>query len=437
MQKQSIFNSIFGIFTSNVAAIGIAALIGIILPRLLGPQLLGKLNAALALAAIVYSISFLGIRSSIVIVLGQKKYDMQQMVSVLFYIFLFSVFLSTGLLFIFLMFISRDIYTLSMIILLCLLNPFDFVLSYMSGFSLANQQFKIFNRLNLLPKAIQLVTVLVLVGYFELRLTAVLFAILISKILTILILFRSTKLPWPDLRIQHIPAGLIKSLMKYGIIYALAFLVTRLNYRVDLLILKRLSEISEVGYYSLGVNIAETIWQIPTAVGLVLMTHSAREKDQQLITAQVCSLLRVSLIISGLAALVLFILTPFLIKVIFGAPYLPSIPIVRTILPGILFFVVLKIVNSQFVGNGKPELAIYALLPSVIINVVLNIILIPAYQGVGAAMATNISYFCGSFTLLVIYSKTYAVSLVDIFTYRNSDFGFIQTLRHKLIRHFS
>jgi O-antigen/teichoic acid export membrane protein len=277
----------------------------------------------------------------------------------------------------------------------------------------------------------------VLIGYFDLRLTAVLFAILISKLLTILITFRSIKLPWPDLRIRHIPAALFKSLLKYGMVYALAFLLTRLNYRVDLLILKRLSEISEVGYYSLGVNIAETIWQIPIAVGLVLMTHSAGEKDQKLITAQVCATLRISLIISVLATTVLFLLTPFLIKLVFGVMYLPSISIVRTILPGILFFVVLKIINSQFIGNGKPEMAIYALLPSVIINVVLNILLIPSYKGIGAAMATNISYFCGSFVLLVIYSRTYSVSLVDIFKYRSSDFGFIHTLRHKLVRHFS
>ena len=437
MQKQSIFNSIFKVFSSNVTAIGITALIGIILPRLLGPQLLGKLNSALALAAIVYSISFLGIRSSIVIVMGQKSYDMKQMVSAIFFISLLSILLSTSMLLFFLLFISTDIYALSMIILVCLLNPFDFVLSYMSGFSLANQKFKIFNRLNLLPKVIQLIAVLVLIGYFDLRLTAVLFAILISKLLTILITFRSIKLPWPDIRIRHIPAALFKSLLKYGMVYALAFLLTRLNYRVDLLILKRLSEISEVGYYSLGVNIAETIWQIPIAVGLVLMTHSAGEKDQKLITAQVCVTLRISLIISVLATTVLFLLTPFLIKLVFGVMYLPSISIVRTILPGILFFVVLKIINSQFIGNGKPELAIYALLPSVIINVVLNILLIPSYKGVGAAMATNISYFCGSFVLLVIYSRTYSVSLVDIFKYRSSDFSFIHSLRHKLVRHFS
>jgi O-antigen/teichoic acid export membrane protein len=437
MQKQSIFNSIFRVFSSNVTAIGITALIGIMLPRLLGPQLLGKLNSALALAAIVYSISFLGIRSSIVIVMGQKSYDMKQMVSAIFFISLLSILLSTSMLLFFLLFISKDIYALSMIILVCLLNPFDFVLSYMSGFSLANQKFKIFNRLNLLPKVIQLIAVLVLFGYFDLRLTAVLFAILISKLLTILITFRSINLPWPDLRIRHIPAALFKSLLKYGMVYALAFLLTRLNYRVDLLILKRLSEISEVGYYSLGVNIAETIWQIPIAVGLVLMTHSAGEKDQKLITAQVCSTLRISLILSILATTVLFLLTPFLIKLVFGVMYLPSISIVRTILPGILFFVVLKIINSQFIGNGKPEMAIYALLPSVIINVVLNILLIPSYKGVGAAMATNISYFCGSFVLLVIYSRTYSVSLVDIFKYRSSDFSFIHTLRHKLVRHFS
>ena len=144
--------------------------------------------------------------------------------------------------------------------------------------------------------------VLVLIGYFDLRLTAVLFDSSDIQTVDNSHPFRSMKLPWPDLRIRHIPAALFRSLLKYGVVYALAFLLMRLNYRVDLLILKRLSEISEVGYYSLGVNIAETIWQIPIAVGLVLMTQSAGENDQKLITAQVCSTLRISFIISVLAS---------------------------------------------------------------------------------------------------------------------------------------
>lgn len=406
-------------------------LIGIILPRMLGPQMLGKLNTYLSLTTIIYSISFLGIRSSLVIILGQKKYDEQLVIVAVFYIFMISTLLSTLLLLGSLFIISNDTYSLTIVILICLLNPLDFLNSYMAGYTLAKGKINLFNRLNWLPKALNLSAIIILIYIFKFEVSGALIAIIISNLATIFIVFRILKIPIVSIRKTVIPYLAIKSLVQLGILYALAFFVTRLNYRIDILLLKRMCDISEVGYYSLGVNLAETIWQVPIAVGLVLMARSASEKDQVQMSKQLCSTLRVSLLIVFLAAVVLYFITPFLITIIFGDKYLPSIPIVRTILPGILFFVVLKILNSQFVGTGQPQLTIYALIPSLIINIVLNLILIPVYKGIGAAIATNISYFAGSFILLLVYSKTFSIGLKEIFRYQKSDFIILKQIKMK------
>jgi Na+-driven multidrug efflux pump len=91
--------------------------------------------------------------------------------------------------------------------------------------------------------------------------------------------------------------------------------------------------------------------------------------------------------------------------------------------------VVLKILNSQFIGTGLPHLTMIALIPALIINVVLNILFIPSYKGIGAAMATNISYFSASFVLIFIYSRTFKIGLLEIFRYRKNDFAFLQNIR--------
>lgn len=412
---------------------GLVLIIGIVLPRLLGPQHLGKLNSYLALTSIVYSISFLGIRSSLVILLGQKRYDEQRVINAVFYIFLISTVLSTLLILGSLFIISNDKYSLLIVILICLINPLDFLNSYMAGYTLAKGQISQFNQLNWLPKILNLAVIFLLIYIFKFQVKGAILAMLIANLTTIIIVFRSLRIPIFKLESLKEQFPIIKSLIQLGILYAIAFFFTRLNYRIDILLLKRMCPISEVGYYSLGVNLAETIWQVPIAVGLVLMARSASEKDQQQMTRQLCSTLRVSMLIVFLAAVILYILTPFLITLIFGDKYLPSIPIVRTILPGIIFFVVLKILNSQFVGTGQPQLTIYALIPSLLINIILNYILIPKYKGVGAAMATNISYLSGSFLLLLVYSRTFSVRLTEIFRYQKSDFIFIRQLKRKLL----
>ena len=429
MKKRSVFGAILSIFSTNIFIIGLVVISGIILPRLLNPNALGRLNSFTALAAIVYSFTFLGMRSSLVMHLGKKKFKAEQILSALGYIFLLSIMLSTLALILFFFFLSTDHYSFTIILLVCLMNPFEFIVSYMQGYNLAKGRIGNFNRLKWIPTLVYLVAIVILVGLFKLNVKGALLAIIISNLITLSIYLRISQIALPTFKTGKIPVTVIKSLVGYGSLYALAFLVTRLNHKIDILLLKRMCDIAEVGYYSLGASVAETIWQVPIAIGVVLMTRSATHKDQNVATSEVCASLRVSLLVVLGAAVILYTVAPQLVNVLFGERYAPSVPIIRTILPGILFFVILKILNSQFVGTGKPQLTMVALIPALILNIVLNLLLIPEYKGIGAAIATNISYFSACFVLLLVYSRTFKIGLLEIFRYRKSDFRFIEKIR--------
>lgn len=429
MKKDSIFSTIFSIFSTNIFVIGLVVIAGIILPRLLSPTLLGELNSLTALAAIIYSFTFLGMRSSMIMHLGKKNMSEDKILLALQYIFLLSTLLSTSALIIFFFFVSDDQFTFTIILLVCLLNPFEFILSYMQGYNLAKGKIGKFNRLNWIPKIVYLVGIIIFIFFFHLNVRGALLSIILANLLTIIIYLHISKFSFRIFPKNKIPVNAIMSLIGYGSLYALALLITRLNHKIDILLLKRLSTLAEVGYYSLGVSLAEIIWQVPMAASLVLMTRSAKETDQKSVSRQISSTLRISLILVIAAAIVLYAIAPQLVQILFGDRYTPSIPVIRTILPGILFYVILLIINSQFIGTGKPQLTLIALLPALIINIVLNIILIPEYKGVGAAMATNISYFVASLVLVFIYSRTFKISLSEIFTYRKSDFRFLKKNR--------
>ncbi len=431
MRKKSIFNNVLSIFSTNIFIIGVVVISGIILPRLLNPNSLGKLNSLIALAAIVYSFTFLGMRSSLIMHLGKNKYEQQEIITSLGYIFLFSVLLSTLTLIFFFFFLSTDHFSFLIILLVCLINPFEFIIAYMQGYNLAKGKIGRFNRLQWIPKVVYLLAIIILVGIFRGNYKGALIAIILSNLITLLIYIKISHISLPTFINGKIPFKVIKSLLSYGILIALSFMVTRLNHKIDILLLKRMCDLAEVGYYSLGANVAETIWQVPIAVGVVLMAKSATNSNQNLVTRQVCSSLRISLLVVIVAAIVLFIIAPTLVKILFGERYSPSVPIIRTIIPGILFFVILKIINSQFIGTGKPQLTLIALIPALALNIILNLIFIPVSKGIGAAMATNISYFSACFILLLVYSRTFKIGLIEIFSYRKTDFNFIRKIRLK------
>lgn len=431
MSKKSVFSSIFSIFSTNIFVMALVVAAGIILPRLLNPQALGRLNSLTALAAIVYSFAFLGMRSSLVMHLGKKKFEEQHIVNATGYIFLLSSILSTLAILFFFFFLSKDQFPLIIVLLVCLINPFEFLISYMQGYNLAMSRYGNFNRLKWVPRLIYLLAILLFVGVLGWNIRGALLSIILSNLMAMGIYLGSRGMASLSVVRGPMPLQVIRSLLGYGMLYALAFLVTRLNHKIDILILKRLSDIAEVGFYSLGANVAETLWQVPIAVGVVLMSRSANQRDERVATAEVCSSLRISLLLVLVAAIILYLAAPLLVTLLFGERYAESIPIIRTILPGILFFVILKILNSQFVGTGKPQLTLIALLPSLLINIVLNILFIPSYGGTGAALATNISYFSASLFLLLVYSRTFQTGLVDIFRYRRSDFAFVRKIRFR------
>jgi O-antigen/teichoic acid export membrane protein len=196
--------------------------------------------------------------------------------------------------------------------------------------------------------------------------------------------------------------------------------------------LKKLSTLEEVGFYSLAMQIAEQLWHIPYAIEMIVLSRSANSQDDKFIHRTVASIFRVSLLIGLFGGILIFFITPSLVPLIFGSDFSRSVPMIQTVLPGILILVGFRILNSRLTGMGKPQIAIYTFTPALLINFILNLFLIPRFGGIGSAWATNISYAAGSIIFVIVYSRIVKMPVRDIFTFRQSDFYFFRDLKQRL-----
>jgi len=203
---------------------------------------------------------------------------------------------------------------------------------------------------------------------------------------------------------------------------------------VDVLLLQKLSTIDEVGYYSLGVSIAEKLWQLPLAIGVVLMSRTVNTEDQEAINSTTARLVRISFIIGLVASAALFVLSPFVLPAIWGEKFQPSVMVIQYILPGILFISIYRILSSRLAGIGKPQISIYVFLPALIVNVLLNLWWIPIYGAFGAVLATNVSYTLGTIAYIIVYSKIVHIRMLKIFEFQRSDFMFLKEMRKWISR---
>ncbi|MCK4677477.1 MAG: polysaccharide biosynthesis C-terminal domain-containing protein [Bacteroidales bacterium] len=431
MVRQSFLQDVTKVLSSNVFTIINGLIISIILSRQLGPSGFGLYSAILVVPLIVISITQLGIRASAIYFIGNKKYKTDLIVSNILMILIFSSLLgvvTAGVVF----FVMNDEnFSILMILLVLLIIPPRLAAIQIGGIFLGLEQIKKAMMLNWLTIFINLISVIVLVWILAFQINGALLSMLIAYCII-------TGWAFFVIRKEHIVIfkpdfHIIKNLLKKGIVFALAFLIIQLNYRIDILILKELVSLKEVGYYSLGASIAEKLWQLPLAIGIVLMSRTANATDQQAINISTAKLFRVSLIAGVMAAGILFVITPVVVPAIWGKDFQPSIRILQFILPGILFISQYRILSSRLSGIGLPQIAIYVFFPALIINIVLNYWWIPLYGAMGAVMATNASYTFGSIIFLFVYAKVVKMPVSEMLSYKKTDFDFLIALKRKFL----
>ena len=107
---------------------------------------------------------------------------------------------------------------------------------------------------------------------------------------------------------------------------------------------------------------------------------------------------------SLLGALALAVIAPFLIRILFGSPFSPSVVGVWLLLPGVVTLSVARVLSSYLLGRNRLKVDFFASLAGLAATVALDLVLIPRYGFAGAAVASSIAY-----TATLIVNMTWVV----------------------------
>jgi O-antigen/teichoic acid export membrane protein len=423
---------IVSVFSSNILTLIANLTVVILLTRKLGPEGYGLYTAVLVVPLLVVSFFQMGIRPTTVFMIGSKSYDIHQVVSGVISALLFTS--SAGIIFSAIAYIAmfKAGYTFLLISLALLTIPMRLTTIYAGGVFLAKEEMRKANRMNWVTALLNLLTAVLLVWILNTGVVGALISMMMSNLVVAVYAI------WLLYKEYNITISfrnpLIIQMLKTGVVFALSFLIIQMNFRVDILFLQIMTDETEVGLYSLGVAVAELLWQIPLAIGIVVMTRSANTKDTKQMNENTARLLRLSLAAGIILSALIFILAPIIIPLVFGDKYLLSIAIIQTILPGIIIMIIFRILSGQLSGMGKPEVALKAFIPALILNVIFNFIFIPLWGGLGAAFASNISYAVGTVLYLLYYSKITDTKTRDLFIFQKADVQVLKSYLSSVIK---
>lgn len=406
--------------------------IGILLTRLLGAAGFGLYSSIIVIPIMVIGFTQLGIRRSAIYHIGNKLLPEDHIVSALFILMLYTSALSILICGFIYFFSYTQPFDPLIIVLVLITIPMLLSNVFAGGIFLGKEDIRTASMINAGPTLITLLLTILFVWALKLSVLGAFLAIAAANLMMV---FYTSRLILVKFRYNitwKYHEGIMKSMIKLGLVNAIAIFIMQLNYRLDILMLKKLSTLEEVGFYSLAMQIAEQLWHIPYAIEMIVLSRSANSQDDKFIHRTVASIFRVSLLIGLFSGILIFFIAPEVVPLVFGEEFARSVPMIQTVLPGILILVGFRILNSRLTGMGKPQIAIYTFTPALLINFILNLILIPRFGGIGSAWATNISYAAGSIIFVIVYSRLVKMPVRDIFTFRQSDFYFFRDLKQRL-----
>ncbi|CAN5195015.1 flippase [soil metagenome] len=373
--------------------LGFGLVVGILVARYLGPSDYGKLNYVITFALIIEAISSLGLDNIIIKKIVALKDRQFEIVNTSLTLRLISsiILIPVGILLIHLLRDDYAINLLAYIILSSVVFRSIDVTDYWFQ-SYINSKYVVYSK------------IISFTFYGFIRL---LFIYLGSTVISFGVAFllegiiRSLILGWFYVKKSgslfgiRIDWKLSKLLLKESWPLLFSAITVMIYMKIDIVMLGSMSTDNEVGLYTAAVKLSELWYNIPVIITATLfpLILKYRKESTQLFNERMQMLYDIMFISMLCVSIIIFFTTDQIISLLFGLEYLPASNMLAIHVWSTIFITFSVIRGKWLIANN---LEIYTAITQglgAITNVILNIILIPKWQGIGASIATLISYF--------------------------------------------
>jgi len=193
--------------------------------------------------------------------------------------------------------------------------------------------------------------------------------------------------------------------LRYGFSGYFANVFIQALRRVDFLFIAAMLDAKALGLYAIATAMAEMLLLLPESIALpfVPLVFGMKKDDSERFTPLV---LRSVLFVMLLGCVGMAVLGKFVLLVIFGSEFLPAVPAMLALLPGVLGLAVFPILKAHLFGRNKPGIVSLLTGVAILVNLPLNYFTIPKWGIVGAAASSSICYLLAVALLYIFYCRT-------------------------------
>ncbi len=196
----------------------------------------------------------------------------------------------------------------------------------------------------------------------------------------------------PDLK-------LLKAMLGYGAKFYISILAGAIIFRLDLLFVNRFRGAAEAGVYAVAAQFSFLLLMLPAVIATLLFPRVAAAQDERGDFAVVVTRHTTLIMLATCLAAAAFSVT---LPWIYGARFSDATIQLLILLPGIFFMGVESVLVQHFTGTGLPAAIPVFWIITVIFNIGVNLLLVPAFGARGAAVTSTLSYAL-IFILVAVY----------------------------------
>jgi len=231
-------------------------------------------------------------------------------------------------------------------------------------------------------------------------------ALISSQLIQLFFFLRQVYTNNPDyLHLEQIQIGAIRPLIQFAFLAFMTNLIQFLSYKMDIWFVNYFHGKQLTGIYALGVSLAQMLWLLPSAIQSVLYAFISTHTDRQLIIQRTINTTRQIAVYAISAGITGYLLSIYLVPILFGEEFRESVQCIGFLLIGVVPFCLSMAVSGYFAGTGRVRINLYSAILGFIVCMAADLLLIPSYGILGAAIASSISYLSTVTFLLVKFHR--------------------------------
>lgn len=205
-----------------------------------------------------------------------------------------------------------------------------------------------------------------------------------------------------------------KEMFRYGYVIQLSTLVSTLNRRMSIYLLRQHCTEESIGVYGAGSQVGEGVKVFGVSISMVQFSKLSNLTDEEKIVRLTIKFLKITVVLTLTALAVIACLPVSLFEWLFSNEFGQVKEIILLMSPGLLFFAAQMVFSYYFSGTGVPKYNLYASLVGLAVTIPATFLLIP-YKGIeGAAIAYSCTYTAVMLYQWFVFKRKTGVKAKDL-----------------------